>query len=500
MSDTAAERPRDRLATGIAGLDTILHGGLVRRGVYMVQGRPGGGKTILANQLCFHHAAQGGRVLYITLLTETHERMLFNLEQLSFFDPSLIPDRLTYVSAFSFLEDSGLKGLTEMLRREARLRQATLLVVDGLVAAAETADTKKDFKKFIHELQIHANLLGCTILLLSSEGAGPVGPEHTMVDGVIEVSDNRHDRRTEREIEVKKFRGSSYLRGGHAFQITPNGIEIFPRLEALLADPPHDDECTTERVSTGVATIDEALHGGLRCSSSSVLFGTTGTGKTTLGLHFLNQSSATEPGLLFGFYEPPPRILLKAQTLGLDLAQKKEQGIVDIMWFPPAERMLDALAHRLLTAVRARGVKRLFVDGVDGFLSAASYPHRINQFLTALTNELRTHGVTTLYTVELHELFSSELTLPMQGMSSLVENIMLLRFVEQEHTLRRMFSIVKTRDSAYDSSLRELTISSRGAELGAPLQTTSASGSSLKASFSPGSQLRRLLKVRGRKP
>jgi circadian clock protein KaiC len=310
MTDTGADRPRDRLPTGITGLDTVLQGGLLRRGVYMLQGKPGAGKTILANQLCFHHAAQGGKVLYVTLLTETHERMLFNLEQLGFFDPTMIPERLSYVSAYSFLEESGLKGLTEMLRREARLRHASLIVVDGLVAAEETADTEKDFKKFIHELQIHANLLGCTILLLSSEAAGPIGPEHTMVDGVLEVADNRVNGRSERELEVKKFRGSSYLRGGHVFQITPAGIEVFPRIEALLQDPPHDDNCTSERVSTGVPALDEVLHGGLRCASSTVIFGPTGSAKTSLGLHFLSECSAQEPGLLFGFYEPPPRVLL----------------------------------------------------------------------------------------------------------------------------------------------------------------------------------------------
>lgn len=462
MNESTTERPQDRIPTGVPGLDTVLHGGLLRRGVYMLQGRPGAGKTILTNQVCFHHASQGGRVLYATLLAETHERLVFNLEPLTFFDTSRIPEQISYLSAFATLEQGGLKGLVEVLRREARARKATLLVVDGLVTVEETAQSKRDFKKFIHELQIHANLVGCTILLLTSSSEEPVGPEHTMVDGVLELTDNRLGRVAERELEVKKFRGSSYLRGGHSFEITREGIVVYPRIEALLQEPSREDPCKANRVSTGITQLDKMLHGGLPCASTSVLFGPTGAGKTTFGLHFLDESSKSEPGLLFGFYETPPRLLLKAGAVGLDIAKKHKQGVIDMMWHPPTERILDGLGNKLLSAVRERGVKRLFVDGVDGLRQSAAHPDRISHFLAALTNELRVLGVTTLYTSELQELFSQDVRLPISGISSLVENIFFLRFVELHAQLHRMLSVVKMRDSDYDSTLREYRITSRG--------------------------------------
>jgi circadian clock protein KaiC len=465
MSESTTERAQERVPTGVPGLDTVLHGGLLQWGVYMIQGRPGAGKTILANQVCFHHAARGGRVLYATLLAETHERLMFNLAPLSFFDASRFPEQITYLSAFSTLEEGGLKALVEVLRREVRARKSTLLVVDGLVTVEESAQTKRDFKKFIHELQIHANFAGCTILLLTSANTEPVGPEHTMVDGVLELADNRLGRRAERELEVKKFRGSSYLRGGHAFQITRDGIVVLPRLEALLQEPSREDPCKTERASTGIAQLDRMLHGGLPCASTSVLFGPTGAGKTTFGLQFLDESSKDEPGLLFGFYETPPRILLKARALGLNLEKKQKQGVLDILWHPPTERILDGLGNKLLAAVHERGVKRLFIDGVDGFQQSAAHPERISHFLAALTNELRVLGVTTIYTSELQEMFSADVRLPISGISSLVENIFFLRFVELRSRVYRMLSVVKVRDSDYDSTLREYRITSRGIEL-----------------------------------
>ena len=87
-------------------------------GITIVQGRPGTGKTILANQMCFHHARSGGRALYVTLLAESHARMLMHLGSLEFFDQGVIPDQVYYVSAFTVLEADGLRGLLTLLRRD----------------------------------------------------------------------------------------------------------------------------------------------------------------------------------------------------------------------------------------------------------------------------------------------------------------------------------------------------------------------------------------------
>ena len=88
------------------------------RRVYMIQGPPGSGKTVLANQIIYRHAAEGSRALFITVLGENHGRMMAHLRPMRFFDQSLIPDRVTYLSAYQALEDEGLEGLTTLIRRE----------------------------------------------------------------------------------------------------------------------------------------------------------------------------------------------------------------------------------------------------------------------------------------------------------------------------------------------------------------------------------------------
>src|SRR6187401_1054094 len=123
MSDpTSPERtesltPR-RILTGIPGLDRILDGGLLAAGVYIVQGPPGGGKTILANQACFFQAANGGRAVYVTLLAESHARMFAHLRRMAFFTEDAIPEKVYYIGGYSALQTGGLEGLIALLRRE----------------------------------------------------------------------------------------------------------------------------------------------------------------------------------------------------------------------------------------------------------------------------------------------------------------------------------------------------------------------------------------------
>ncbi len=140
MPTDESGRPRlKRIPSGVPGLDTVLRGGFLRGGIFIVQGSPGAGKTILGNQICFHHAAKGGRALYVTLLAENHARMLLHIGQLGFFEEAIIPDRLYYISAFRVLEQEGLPAVLNLLRREVQARGASLLVLDGLSAIEETA-------------------------------------------------------------------------------------------------------------------------------------------------------------------------------------------------------------------------------------------------------------------------------------------------------------------------------------------------------------------------
>jgi circadian clock protein KaiC len=454
----------ERVPTGVSGLDTLLRGGFLRGGIFIVQGSPGAGKTILGNQICFNHVAKGGRALYVTLLAENHARMLLHIAQLSFFEEAIIPDRLYYISAFRVLEQDGLPAVLNLLRREVQARGASLLVLDGLSAIEETAASSREFKKFIHELQAEAAVADCTMLLLT--GVSQISAEHTLVDGVIELQTKLYGRHAERVLQVHKLRGSGYLRGEHSFRITDSGIVVYPRTEAVLAHPSVADRVTGPPVGTGVAQLDRIMGGGFPQHSTALLMGPPGIGKTTLGLHFLSECNHDSPGLFFGFYETPAAIRDKANVLGLRLDRLITEGHVEVIWQPTTEGLLDETCDRLVTEVTRRGVRRLFIDGLQGFDRLAAEPERLGHIFSAFSSEFRGRGISTLYTAEA-DLIGPVLGLPLsglklQGVSCIAEIILVMRYVELRSQLHRMISVLKVRDAAIDCALHRFTISGSG--------------------------------------
>ncbi|MFL5279819.1 MAG: RAD55 family ATPase [Rhodopila sp.] len=448
----------ERLSSGVSGLDTILCGGFTKGGIHILQGPPGTGKTTLANQICHHHAASGGRALYVTLLAESIDRMLLHLGTMRFFDGSRLPEQVSYVSGLQALDNEGLAGLVALLRREIAAHKATVLILDGLVTAKDRAASATEFKKFIQELQAQAGLHGCTVLLLTSAKDQAIPPEHTIVDGIVELTDIRYGSRTERGLFVNKLRGSKVLPGRHPFLITPEGLVVYPRIEVAFRQTTRPDEVRVGRLSTGIEELDAMIGGGIPGATVMGLIGPSGIGKTTLGMHFMCASSPAEPGLFFGFYETPPRLLQRAASLGLDLEGAVGRDEVEILWQPQGENIQDGLAHRLLDAVSRRRVRRLFIDGLGGFVEATVEPGRISRFFSVLVNELRTRGVTTLYSMETRDLVGPGIEMPISGISSVVESLIALRYVEYYSRSRRLLSVVKIRDSGFDPTLREFVI------------------------------------------
>jgi circadian clock protein KaiC len=308
MDSPVRPAPLTRVPTGIAGLDQLLHGGFLRGGLYLIAGPPGAGKTIAGNQMCFHHVAAGGRALFMTLLTESHSRLLAHLATLRFFDPAPIGETLHYFSGYGTLVAEGLDGFLTLLRRTMHEHKATLLVLDGLLNVEATANSPLALRQFLHELQTYSEMSGCTVVLLAHiDGDLQLRPEHTAVDGVVALSSQRVGMRALREIEVWKLRGSGFIEGRHAFTLADTGITVYPRTEMVLDGQPFNVSREAKRLSFDIAQLDAMLRGGVLPGTATMIMGPTGSGKTLLGLHFLAAGAQVDQrGLYIGLHEPPP--------------------------------------------------------------------------------------------------------------------------------------------------------------------------------------------------
>jgi circadian clock protein KaiC len=483
MSDTA--EIADRAGTGVPGLDTVLAGGILHRSSTIIQGAPGSGKTVLANQIAFHQASRGSRVLYVTLLTETHAALFRHLRSLSFFEPAAVGDRIVYLSGFQALRDS-TDALLAVLQQEIIARRPGLLIVDGLLSIQELHGSAA-LRRFLHELQTTTEAANCTCMLISGNARTP-SPEDAVVDTVLYLSEVHLGLRSVRELRVNKSRGSPHIHGQQTFLIDGEGIRVFPRIEALYRTPSRPIEENTWLVRFEHDALDTMLGGGLRGGSTTLLLGPTGTGKTLTGLSFLTAGmQQRDPAMYAGFYEAPPRLVATGEAIGLPLGRHVDAGLLHIDWQTPVEISLDVWGHRVLDAVRERRATRLFLDGFNALQDSAAYPNRLAAFLTAFLNELRARGVTTLMSAEVHPIIGPGVDVPFAGVSPMVENTILLRYVEVRSHLFRLITVVKARGNAHETAMREFRITSGGLEVAATFETAEAilTGSPRHATAAP---------------
>jgi circadian clock protein KaiC len=466
MSGSLQSLPFPRVPTNLPGLDVILEGGLPRGGIYLVEGLPGAGKTILGNQICFKHVAAGGRALFLTLLTEPHARMLGFMRPLTFYDDAAVGGDLHYLSGLQVLENDGLTGLLALIRTTLRERRVTMLVMDGLNTIGDAGATGLSLGRFLAELQVTLEAFGGTAVLLSRPDEAADTPLHTMVDGVITLGTVRVDGRGDRVLRVRKLRGSPFLEGLHSYRIGEAGLVVYPRTEEIYAPgAPGDPVAQATLLPFGIARLDEMLAGGALLGSNTLLFGAPGTGKTLLALQFLHTGAELgEPGVFCSFQEAPGRLIAAAEHIGLPLRAAVDAGRVELLWEPLREQPVDAIAERLLAAVARTGARRVVIDGIDLLFQLVA-PERFPLFLGALLGELRRRGVTTVASLELPQFFGPEVRMPVDGLAALFDAIIFLRTVELHSQLYRLVTILKARERAADRAIREFRIGDTGIDV-----------------------------------
>ena len=116
----------------------------------------------------------------------------------------------------------------------------------------------------------------------------------------------------------------------------------------------------------------------------------------------------------------------------------------------------------VLGEVVRRGIRRLVVDGLTELELAIADPERRRAFLAAFSVHLRGLGVTSLFSREVSKISGTELDFSDTPIVQLGENVLLMRYVELNGRIHRILSILKMRESDYESSLREFSISAGG--------------------------------------
>ena len=462
------------LQTYVSGLDVVLGGGLPTGSLYLIQGLAGSGKTTLACQIGFNHARQGKKVLVLTLLGESHAKMLSHFSNFSFFDDALVGKEIVFFSAYASLVKGGLRDLLQLIIATMSEQQPSILIIDGFRSVRNSSATDLALAEFMHSLNSLVSSMDCTTFLLSPVEGNVTDSENTLVDGVIELGQYQQGMGVIRELQLFKVRGAKHLLGRHVFEVKDDGVVVYPRFEALATSAKAPPAQHT-RLSVGIPSWDERIGGGVISGSITCLLGSPGVGKTIMGLHFIADGLKNgEKCLIVGFHESPESLAYKARSIGLSLQPHIDDGSLEIMWQLPLETLIDDLASRMLDNIRTRGVGRLLIDGVEGLSNLIMHPERSRSFLIALTNELRLHRVTVYVTEQLHY-FKRASPAAEPSSSALYENVMLLEYFASGDVNHRQIAVMKLRQNGYDGSNRVMNITNQGITIGDPASSVGRS-------------------------
>src|ERR687895_580496 len=457
---TIVADPVERMGAGNAEADYILGGGFPVNSINIVMGHPGSGKTIFAEQLVFHNAADDRPILYLTTLSEPVAKVVRYLQGFRFFDETKLGTQVIYEDVGPQLAADGAGALIPLLREAIRTLSPKIIVIDSFKAVHDLAPSVADRRRMVHDMTALLTAYGTTAFLLGEYTEEDIlhYPEFAVADGIVELSRLRLGNRDERYFRVYKLRGSRYLEGAHAFRITDAGLDVYPRL--VSPEMPEGYEPASERISTGVEGLDAMLDGGVWRGSTTLLAGPSGAGKTTIGLQFaLEGARQGEPSLYMNFQENPSQLTRTIRNLGVDPDLAQAQGL-DLVYASPVELQIDSIIVDMFRRIQQRNVRRLVIDAIGDLASAATDPQRLHDYLYALVQHFAVRTITSLLTFETTGNTISGAGMQ-NAMSYLSDNVLLLT-VEGEERTRRRLRVLKTRGSAHDARVREVEITAAG--------------------------------------
>lgn len=475
MSLTASDRPNAPLhilpkaPTGITGLDEITGGGLPKGRPTLICGSAGCGKTLFSMEFIVRGAMQFGEPGVFMTFEEKTDELVMNVASLGFDLRQLQADklvRLDYVHVErQEIEETGeydLEGLFIRLDYAIDSIKAKRVVLDTIETLFSGLTNQGILRAEIRRLFEWLRAKGVTTVITGERGAGTLtrhGLEEYVSDCVILLDHRVSNQISTRLLRVVKYRGATHGTNEYPFLIDEEGISVLP-ITSLTLDKP----VSSERVSSGVSTLDKMLDGkGFYRGSSILVSGTAGTGKTSIAATFADEICRRgERCIYFAFEESPQQITRNMGSIGMALQQHVDAGL---FLFHASRPTLNGLEMHLVAihkAVKAFKPHAIVLDPITNLITVGAMSE-VKSMLIRLIDFLQAEQITVLFTALALNTVIQEQT--DEGVSSLVDVWLSVKDIEFNGERNRGLYVMKSRGMKHSNQVREFIITDTGLDL-----------------------------------
>ncbi len=467
---TAKSRPQlPKAPTGIPGLDEITGGGLPKGRPTLVCGGTGCGKTLLAMEFLVRGATEFDEPGVFMAFEENIQDLTQNVASLGFDLKELIARKKLVVDFVSIepseIEESGeydLEGLFIRLGAAIDAIGAKRVVLDTVETLFAGLPNPLILRAELRRLFRWLKDKGVTAIITGERGDGTLtreGLEEYVSDCVIVLDHRVNEQASARRLRVVKYRGSTHGTNEYPFLIDEDGFSVLPVTSSGL-----DHIASSERVSSGIAHLDEMLGGkGYFRGSSILVSGTAGTGKSSLAAHFTDAACRRgERVLYFSFEESPDQIVRNMRSIGIDLQPWVKKGLLQFHATRPSETGLEMHLINTHKAVRSFEPQVVIMDPLSAF-GFGNNRIEVKSMLIRLIDFLKMHKITGLFTNL--TLGGGALEQTDVYISSLIDTWLLLRNIDKGDERNRGLSILKSRGMAHSNQIREFLLTDHGIEL-----------------------------------
>jgi circadian clock protein KaiC len=454
--------------TGISGLDEVTGGGLPQGRPTLVCGPAGCGKTLLAMEFLVRGITQFNEPGVFMAFEESADDLIANVASLGFDLAQSKDDGLLVIDHVNMpgseMQETGdwdLDGLFLRLGTAVDTIGAKRVVIDTIENLFGAFSNRAVLRSELRRLFGWLKERGVTAVITGERGDGTLtrfGIEEYVSDCVIVLDHRVTEQTSTRRLRILKYRGSLHGTNEYPFLIGESGMSVLP-----ITSPGLRNSASTQRLSTGVARLDAMLgDGGFYKGSTVLVNGTAGTGKSTLAAQFCDATCRRgERALYFAFGESEAEIVRNMSSVGIDLWQWVNAGLLQFRCFRPSVLGLEAHLFAMQKFVDEFDPAAVVMDPVSDLLRIGTGAD-VSAMLTRQVDFLKAKGVTALFTSLTSD---AEPALADQQIASLVDTWILLKTMEGNGEHNRVLYVLKSRGMAHSNQIREFLLTDQGIEL-----------------------------------